>query len=142
LEQWISSRTKPRSDAGFFVVDSLRRTASAIRKKANAGLPSIRREGGEMAKMGSSNRERNTVQRQANGAMSARGSQDTIALLLQGRRRLKNEELGLIGLDGVEEGVEVGGAGGGKLREQEVEFALSGDEVALGGIFGFERSVF
>ena len=48
--------------------------------------------------------------------------------------RLNGEELGLVGLDGVEEGVEVGRAGRGELGQQEVEAARSVQRVALNGI--------
>jgi hypothetical protein len=48
---------------------------------------------------------------------------------------LNGKGLGLVGLDGVEKGVEVGSAGRGELGRQEVEAARSVQHVALRGIF-------
>ena len=49
--------------------------------------------------------------------------------------RLGDEELGLVGLDGVEESVEVVGAGCGEFGRNEMQAARSVQRVALRGIF-------
>src|SRR6266446_41502 len=56
-------------------------------------------------------------------------------------RPVEGEELGLVALDGVEEGVVVSGAGGGDLTEEEIHAARGGDGVSLGGVMGGERGV-
>ena len=50
-------------------------------------------------------------------------------------RGLDAEELGLVGLDGVEESVEVGGAGCGEFGRNEMQGARGVKGVALRGIF-------
>ena len=49
--------------------------------------------------------------------------------------RLDGEELSLVGLDGVQEGVEVRGAGSGESGGEEVQAARSAEDVPLRGIF-------
>ena len=44
---------------------------------------------------------------------------------------LQREELGLVGLHGVQESVPVGGAGGGDFAQDEVEFAGGVQSVSL-----------
>src|SRR5216684_3323638 len=62
---------------------------------------------------------------------------------LQGHvlRPNEGEELGLVGLDGMEEGVVVGGAGGGNFAQQEIDVTRGGDGLASSGVLGAEGSV-
>ena len=53
----------------------------------------------------------------------------------------EGEELGLVGLDGMEEGVVVGGAGGGNFAQQEIDVTGGGDGLASCGVLGAEGSV-
>src|SRR5216684_1957631 len=58
-----------------------------------------------------------------------------------GFRAVEGEILGLVVEDGTEEGVVVGGAGGGDLPKQKVDVAGSGDGQTLGGVLGGEGGV-
>ena len=53
----------------------------------------------------------------------------------------QGEELGLIGLDGVEEGGVVGGTVGGDLAAQEVDVTGGGDGAGIGVVAGGEGGV-
>src|SRR5450755_427625 len=58
-----------------------------------------------------------------------------------GVRTRQGEALGLVGLDGVEEGGVVGGAVGGDLAVEEIDVAGSGDDGVLGAVAGGEGGV-
>ena len=54
---------------------------------------------------------------------------------------VEGEDLGLVGLDGVEEGGVVDGAGGGDLAKDEIDVPRSKDDVSFGGVVGREGCV-
>ena len=53
----------------------------------------------------------------------------------------EGEELGLVGLDGMEEGVVVSGAGGGDFAQQKIDVTRGGDGLTSCGVLGAEGGV-